>query len=292
MGTRENRLGLVLLAPTVMLMAGFVVFPVLYAGWLSLTQSDPFSQAAPFVGLANFQSLLAGEEFWHSLRVGLLFTVATVVLQVVLGLLLALLLHRPCYGRGLARALALFPFVVPSIVAALIWRWLLNDSYGIVDYLLKALGLIRAPIIWFGTPTMAMVSVILVNVWQFFPFVLITLLARLTTIPPEQYEAAQMDGASAPQQFWFITLPHLKTILAVVILLRCIWMFQKFEVIYLLTRGGPLRATQHLPILAYEELFVNFRMGRSAAVAVLSFLILAAVSAVYLKLHRPLEAEL
>jgi multiple sugar transport system permease protein len=137
-----------------------------------------------------------------------------------------------------------------------------------------------------------MLSVVLINVWQFFPFVVITLLARLATIPEDQYEAARIDGASAPQQFWFITLPHLKTILAVVVLLRGIWMFQKFEVIYLLTQGGPLRATQHLPILAYNELFVNFRMGSAAAVAVLSFLILAAASAIYLKIHRPVEAEL
>ncbi len=292
MGTRENRLGLLLLTPTLVLMAGFVVFPVLYAGWLSLNQSDPFRQVTTFVGMANFQRLLQGEEFWQSLRVGLVFTAATVALQVVVGMAVALLLHQPFRGRGVARALALFPFIVPTIVAVLIWRWLLNDSYGIVNYLLKALGLIQAPIIWFGTPRMAMVSVVLVNVWQFFPFVVVTLLARLTTIPEEQYEAARIDGASAPQQFWFVTLPHLKTILAVVILLRGIWMFQKFEVIYLLTRGGPLRATQHLPILAYNELFVSFRMGQAAAVAVLGFLILAAASAVYLKMHRPVEAEL
>jgi len=292
MGTRENRLGLLLLAPTLALMAAFVVFPVLYAGWLSLNQSDPFKQVTTFVGFANFQSLLTGEDFWHSLWVGLIFTFATVSLQVIAGTAVALILHQPFLGRGIARALTLFPFIVPTIVSVLIWRWLLNDTYGIVNFLLKAMGLIQAPIIWFGTPRMAMVSVVLVNVWQFFPFVVIVLLARLATIPEGQYEAARIDGASAPQQFSFITLPHLKTILAVVILLRCIWMFQKFEVIYLLTRGGPLRATQHLPILAYDELFVSFRMGYAAAVAVLGFLILAAASAVYLKIHRPVEAEL
>ncbi len=292
MGTRENRLGLLLLAPTLVLMAAFVVFPVLYACWLSLNQSDPFKQVMTFVGFANFQNLLEGQDFWHSLWVGALFTGGTVSLQIVAGMAMALLLHRPFFGRGLARALTLFPFIVPTIVSVLIWRWLFNDSYGVVNFLLKTLGLVDAPIIWFGTPGMAMVSVVLVNVWQFFPFVVITLLARLATIPDDQYEAARIDGASGPQQFLFITLPHLKTILAVVILLRGIWMFQKFEVIYLLTRGGPLRATQHLPILAYDELFVNFRMGHAAAVAVLSFLILAAASTLYLKIHRPVEAEL
>lgn len=292
MGRGENRLGLFLLAPTLTLMAGFVIFPLLYAVWLSLNQSDPFKQVTTFVGLANFGSVLGGEDFWHSLQVGLLFTFATVSLQMVAGMAVALLLHQPFRGRGLARALALFPYIVPTIVTALVWRWLLNDSYGIVNFGLSSLGLIEAPIVWFGTPALAMVSVIVVNVWQFFPFVVITLLARLATIPQEQYEAAQIDGASVSRQFWFITLPHLKTILAVVFLLRSIWMFQKFDVIYLLTRGGPLRATQHLPILAYNELFVNFRMGHAAAVAVLSFLILAAASAVYLKVHRPVEAEL
>lgn len=292
MGTHENRLGFLLLLPTLALMAAFVAFPVLYAVWLSLCQSDPFIQTTRFVGLENFRNLLQGEDFWHSLRVGLLFTVATVALQVVIGTAVALILHQPFRGRGLARALTLFPFVMPAIVTVLIWRWLFNDTFGIVNYVLALLGLIRTPIVWFGTPGMAMLSVVLINVWQFFPFVVIALLARLATIPEEQYEAARIDGASGLQQFWFITLPHLQTILAVVILLRGIWMFQKFEVIYLVTQGGPLRATQHLPILAYTELFVNFRMGVAAAVAVLSFLILVVASAVYLKIHRPVEAEL
>jgi multiple sugar transport system permease protein len=288
----ERRLGLILLGPTLALMGSFVVFPVLYACWLSLNRSDPFQQTLEFVGPANFLNVLAGEEFWHSLWIGLVFTVATVSLQVVFGVILALVLNRPFRGRALARALALFPYVVPTIVSALLWRWLLNDSYGIVNYLLGVIGLIETPILWLGTPGMAMVTVVLVNVWQFFPFVVIALLARLATIPEEQYEAARMDGASAWQQFVHVTLPHLKTILAVVFLLRSIWMFQKFDVIYLLTRGGPLRATQHLPILAYNELFVNFRMGQAAAVAVLCFVILAMASGVYLKLHRPVEAEL
>jgi multiple sugar transport system permease protein len=290
--SRENRLGVLLLAPTLVLMAGFVVFPVLYAGWLSLNQSDPFSQTLRFVGVDNFAAVLGGEDFWHSLRVGLLFTVSTVLLQMGAGLAVALALNHPFRGRDAARALALFPYIVPTIVSVLIWRWLLNDSYGVVNYLLLAAGLVSTPVVWLGTPAMAMVTVVLVNVWQFFPFVVITLLARLATIPEEQYEAARTDGASRLQQFWFVTLPHLKTILAVVFLLRCIWMFQKFDVVYLLTRGGPLRATQHLPILAYTELFVNFRMGHAAAVAVLAFAILAVASAAYLRLHGPAEAEL
>lgn len=251
MGTRENRLGLLLLVPTLALMAGFVVFPVVYACWLSLNQSDPFSQVTTFVGLANFQALLRGDDFWHSLRVGFFFTLATVSLQVLLGTAVALVLHQNFYGRGVARALTLFPFIVPTIVSVLIWRWLFNDTYGIVDFLLKASGLIRAPIIWFGTPGMAMLSVILINVWQFFPFVVITLLARLATIPEDQYEAARIDGASAPQQFWFITLPHLKTILAVVILLRESGCSRSLKPSTSLPRGvhcGPRSIFRFLPI--------------------------------------------
>lgn len=292
MGKREDRLGLLLLTPTVALMAGFVVLPVLYAGWLSLNQSDPFRQVTTFIGLQNFRALLGGTDFWHALWVGTVFTVSTVLLQTLLGLGLALLLNREFPGRGLARAVAIFPFIVPTIVAVLMWRWILNDTYGIVNYLLIALGLVDSPVVWLGSPGMAMVSVVAMNVWQFFPFVVITLLARLATIPQTQYEAARVDGASPIRQFRYITLPHLRTILGVVILLRCIWMFQKFENIYLLTRGGPLRATQHLPILAYDEMFVNFSMGRAAAVAMLSFLLLAAGSALFIWLHESAEAEL
>jgi len=292
MGGREHGLGLLLLAPTLALMAAFVGFPVVYAAWLSFNRSDPFRQATSFVGLENFRALLTGTDFWHAVWVGLVFTVATVLLQTLAGLGLALLLHRQFPGRGMARALALFPFIVPTIVAVLVWRWILNDSYGVVNYLLLSLGIVDAPVVWLGSPGYALVSVIAMNVWQFFPFVVITLLARLATIPDTQYEAARVDGASPVQQFWFVTLPHLSTILVTVVLLRAIWMFQKFESIYLMTRGGPLGATQHLPILAYDEMFVNFRMGRAAAVAVLSFLILAGASALYLRLHRPAEAEL
>src|SRR6266508_453524 len=145
MERKERRLGLILLAPTLVLMSGFVVFPALYAGWLSLNQSDPFRQTLRFVGLTNFVEVLAGEDFWHSLWVGCIFTVATVTFQIGFGVAVALVLHRPFRGRSLARALTLFPYIIPTIVATLLWRWLLNDSYGIVNHVLRALGLITTP---------------------------------------------------------------------------------------------------------------------------------------------------
>ena len=209
----------------------------------------------------------------------------------VIGLGLALLLNKTFLFRGVARAVVLAPYLVPTVVAVLVWRYMFHDIVGIVNHGLMAVGLIDRPLLWLNSTTWAMLAVILVGVWKFFPFVVIALLGILQSIPQEQYEAARIDGASPFQQFWRITLPYVMPVFILTALLRTIWTFHKFEIIYLLTGGGPLDATTTLPILVYFKGFVDFELGRAAAVAILTFAILVVLLVAYFGVMRRAEAR-
>ena len=176
-------------------------------------------------------------------------------LQLLAGIGTALLLNNAFAGRALVRGLILFPFVVPTIVAILIWKWMLNDIYGIVNLFLLKIGAIYEGIAWLGSPGLAMASVIVVNVWMFFPFITIQVLARLQVIPIDLYEAARVDGAGALQRFWYVVLPELRSTILLVVFIRGLWMFNKFDTIWLLTQGGPVGRTQTLPISGLPQGF-------------------------------------
>ena len=211
----------------------------------------------------------------------MVFSGGSLALQVLLGLGLALLLNKPFAGRNIFRGALLFPYIIPSIVSIVAIRWMLNDLYGIVNYWLQALGLISQPVPWLGNPDLAMASLIAINAWMFYPFVMLCVLARLQSIPEELYEAARIDGAGAFAQFWYVTLPQLRGTLAVVILVRTLWMFNKFDTVWLTTQGGPFGTTQTLPVLAYIEAFNLYELGRGAAVGILMSVALLIVFVIY-----------
>jgi multiple sugar transport system permease protein len=224
--------------------------------------------------------VFADEEFWRSLKLGLVYSLSTIALQLVLGIAAALLLNEAFWGRGVVRAAAIFPYVIPTVVAIIIWKWLLNSQFGLVNYLLGV------PVSWMGRDWI-MVSLILVSVWQFFPFVLLAVLARLQTIPPDLYEAAKVDGAGAFSRFVHITLPHLASVLFVVVLLRSIWMFTKFDTPWLLIQGGGAEPyIRTLPIYTFQRTFAYYEAGRGSAMAVIMFLILVAGAALYFHFWR------
>ncbi|MFZ4530533.1 MAG: carbohydrate ABC transporter permease, partial [Alsobacter sp.] len=188
-------LGTLLIAPTVLVFCAVIVYPLISAIYLSLFSIYTPTLQGKWVGLDNYDKLLTSGEFWQALRVTLVWTIGTLVLQLVFGIALALLLHQNLVFRSLARGLILFPYFVSTVVAVLVWRWLFNDLYGILNHVLLAAGLINMPLDWLGQMPNAMVSLILVGAWKYFPFVVITVLARLQTIPDQLYEAAEMDGA-------------------------------------------------------------------------------------------------
>jgi len=196
------------------------------------------------------------------------------------------MLHQNLLFRSLARSLVLFPYFLSTVVAVLVWRWLFNDLYGVLNHLLMWAGVIDMPVDWLGSMPNAMISLIFVGAWKYFPFVVIAVLARLQSIPDELYEAATMDGAGWFARFTDITLPQLKDVLIVIILLRTIWDFKEFDLIYLLTGGGPIIATQTLPLMVYKEAFALNQMGGASAVAVLMMLIMLIFMTLYLRKAR------
>jgi multiple sugar transport system permease protein len=282
----EGMKGFLFVAPSLVLLFAFAAYPLASSLWLSLQEVEVFSNQHQFVGLRNYSELLSSSDFWSSLWKGMVFSVATVVLQLLAGIGTALLLNNAFAGRALVRGLILFPFVVPTIVAILVWKWMLNDLYGIVNLFLLKAGVIHEGIAWLGSPGLAMASVIVVNVWMFFPFITIQVLARLQVIPVELYEAARVDGAGALQRFRYVVLPELRSTILLVVFIRGLWMFNKFDTIWLLTQGGPVGRTQTLPILAYLKAFQEYQLGAGAAASACIFMLLALFGLWYTRAMR------
>ena len=281
--------GWLLLAPSLVLLGGLVVFPVLYNIWLSLFDKHAFMPVQSFVGLRHYRYFATDPEFWASFYYGSVYAGVTMVLQLGVGVPSALLLNEAFRGRNLLRGVVLFPYMIPTIVAVILWKWLLNDSYGLVNHLLMSAGMVRTPVAWLG-PDYIMASLIVTSVWQFFPFVVVTYLARLQTIPPELYEAATVDGASAWRRFVHVTLPQTASVLFVIVLLRSIWMFTKFDTVWLMAGdGGVSRYIRTLPVYAYARSFTYLQAGMGAALAVIMFAMLLAATAVYFRMFRSEE---
>lgn len=281
--------GWLLLAPSLVLLGGLVVFPILYNIWLSLFDKHAFMPVQSFVGLRHYRYFATDPEFWASFRYGSIYASATMVLQLGVGVPAALLLNEGFRGRNLLRGVVLFPYMIPTIVAVILWKWLLNDSYGLVNHLLLRAGLVPTPVPWLG-PDYIMAALIMTSVWQFFPFVVVTYLARLQTIPPELYEAATVDGASAWRRFLHVTLPQTASVLFVIVLLRSIWMFTKFDTVWLLAGdGGVSRYIRTLPVYAYARSFTYLQAGMGAALAVIMFAMLLTATAVYFRVFRSEE---
>jgi len=280
----DKQVGVLFMLPLLVCVALFLVWPIAEAVRLSFVRYNPLRpDEQPFVGLDNYIFVLEDPLFWESFHQAIVWTGFSTVLQALIGVGLALLLHLPLRGINAFRGLLLFPYIVPTVVIALNWRWLFNSEIGIVNHLLMSAGIISDRIAWLSTPDMAMASAILLNVWKYTPFVVIVVLARLQTIPTELYDAAKVDGAGGFRRFRDITLPQLAEVLAVVVVFRTIWTFNKFEEIFLLTRGGPGTSTYNLALYAYDQSIANLRMGVGAAAGVIMLGLLLAGSLVYIR---------
>jgi len=279
--SRHHWMAPVFIAPIVLLLLVFVAYPVFHNFWVSFHEMGLFGQEAKFVGLRNFIELSSDSRFLHALTIDVIWTIATVGLQLIVGTVAALVLHRHFFGRGLARSLVLIPYLTPPVIVAVMWRWMLHGSLGIVKHVLRSLNIISVPIAFLGTPTLALVSLILIGVWQWSPFVTISVLARLQTIPPELPEAARIDGANPWQALLHVTLPQLRSVFFVIILLRGVWMFNKFDLPWALTGGGPARSTEILPVLAYLKTFSQGQVGMGTAINVICFVLLGLLALVY-----------
>ncbi|HDH25821.1 MAG TPA: sugar ABC transporter permease [Actinobacteria bacterium] len=287
---QDLRLAAALAAPAVIIMLVVAAFPIVRSFWISLTTYDlkDASDSHAFVGFANYLTNLSDPGFWHSLRVTALFVVIAVTTEIVLALALALFLDRPFRGQGFMKILVLLPWAIPPVVSGVMWKWILNPSYGAANGLLSQLGIIDSYIIWLGEPMRALFLVAMVDVWKETPFIMLIILAALQSVPKELYEAAKVDGASAWKTLSNVTLPLIRPTLFVVISLRTIWALKSFDLIYTITSGGPSEGTTVLGYYAYLESFVRLRLDRGASV---SFIMAAIVMVVVLLYQRALYRE-
>ena len=280
---RYSVIGAILIAPVILIMCTVVVYPLVSAIYLSLFSIYTPTMDGEWVGFANYSRLLQSGEFWRSLLNNVVWTAGTLTLQIVFGILVALMLHQNLVFRSLARSLVLFPYFLSTVVAVLVWRWLFNDIYGVLNHMLMWAGVVDMPVDWLGSTPNAMITLIFIGAWKYFPFVVIAVLARLQSIPDELYEAAKIDGAGPVARFMDVTLPQLKDVLIVVALLRTIWDFKEFDLIYLLTGGGPIISTQTLSLMVYKEAFAMNQMGGASAVAVLMMLVMLVFMTLFLR---------
>jgi multiple sugar transport system permease protein len=277
---RQDWRTVALFVGSILILGVIVGGPLIYAIKLSFYATASLVGAPHWVGLKNYGVVLGDPAFWNAFANGLEIALSAIVLQVVLGICIALVLNRRFRGRELVRSLSVLPYFLPAVVACLVAKWLLDPNYGLVKAILTAHGFRMFD--WGANAATAKSMIVLVSVWIWTPFVTTCVLAGLQTIPQQLYEAARVDGANAWEQFWHVTLPGLRSILIIVILLRGIWMFNKFDVIWLMTGGGPLNGTETLPILAYRRAFLEFNLGTGSAVATISFMILAVIILAYL----------
>ncbi|MEZ4616150.1 MAG: sugar ABC transporter permease [Caldilineaceae bacterium] len=280
---RDWALAYLLLLPLILILFILLAYPIASAVWITL-QDKTIGMVGHFVGLQNYRELLFEDAFfWQVVRNGFVFTLGSVFLKLIVGMIMALVLNQPLRWRGLWRGLLLMPWVAPTVVTALSWRWIL-DLTGVLNLTLRDLGLMKVPIPWLAQYGTALLSLVLVNTWRGFPFFGITLLAGMQAIPQELYEAAEMDGASVWQRFRFVTLPSLRTVILVVTILSVIWTFNDFSIVWLLTGGGPGHATDVFATYTYKLGFITSRLGYGQTVSV----ILAPVLIVIIMILSPL----
>jgi multiple sugar transport system permease protein len=273
---REWVFSWLMLVPGVLFLLAFVAYPFFYGIYLSL-QDRPVASAGHFVGLANFVALARDRVFWQVNTNTFIYTLVTTVLKLVGGMAMALVMNQQFRGKNLARAFLLLPFIVPTALSTIAWMWLLDPTFSVVNWVLLHAGAITSGFSWLGNATLAMVSIIVVNTWRGMPFYGITLLAGLQTISPDLYEAAAIDGASLRQRFWHVTLPVMKPVLIIVTMFSVIFTFSDFQLIYVLTHGGPANATHVFATYAFDIGMSGGQLGLGAAVALAMLPALAVV---------------
>ncbi|MBN9061219.1 MAG: hypothetical protein BGP06_05455 [Rhizobiales bacterium 65-9] len=277
-----------LLAPVVAFLLVFYVGPIGFDLWASVrSEGGAVSAAGGFVGFAHYASLLSDARIWSSAGVTLVFTVTVVIATYVVGLVAAMTLNRKFFGRDVIGSLLLIPWTMPLVVAAVVWGWLLDYQFGIVNYLLEKSGLISQPIGFLTDPDVALTSVGAAQVWRLFPLAMVTLLAALKAIPQELYEAAAIDGANRWQSFWSVTLPSIRSTTTALVLLIAIWAFGRvFTIVFVMTGGGPAGATETLVIATYLEAFRYFRLERASALGAMVLAISVILTLLYLRASR------
>ena len=286
----ERWLAMVLLVPTIVLLTAFIAYPFVRGIMLSVTNSR-VGVSGDFVGLANFYKIWHDSIFRTAVYNTFLYTGVTTVFKLALGLWLALLLNRVFKGKALVRAFILLPFIIPTVLSTFAWKWMFDPTFSVINWVLFQLGVIKQRINWLGDPDLAMISIIIVNIWRGVPFFAISLLAGLQTISPELDEAAAIDGAKPWHRFWYITWPLLLPVTMVVVLFSVIQTFADFQIVYVMTNGGPANATHLFATYAYQLGVGTGLLSEGAAISLAMFPVLFIVVIFQLMYIRRVETR-
>jgi multiple sugar transport system permease protein len=286
----SRRIGLdkVLLTPVLAFLLIFYIGPMAFDLWASVrSDGGALSARGTFVGLAHYRSVLVDPRIWSSASVTIVFTVAVVLTTYGVGLAAALTLNRKFFGRDVIGSLLLIPWTMPLVVVAVVWGWLLDYQFGVVNYTLEQLGLVAQPVGFLTDTDLALTSVGAAQVWRLFPLAMVILLAALKAIPQELYEAAAIDGANRLQSFWYVTLPSIRSTTVALVVLIAIWAFGRvFTIVFVMTGGGPAGATETLVIATYLEAFRFFRLERASALGALVLAVSIVLTSLYLRTSR------
>lgn len=279
----------ILILPSVVFVVAILVYPILRAIMLSFYEVNllTYLRRSEFVGWSNYIKLLVNAYFWNSLKITFLFTGGLVAGTYVLGLLTALLVNLRFKGRGIARGALLLPWVMPEVVLVLIWLWIYDPQFGVLNFFLRKMHLTVTSIYPLGTPSLALGALLITLIWRQYPLAMLMILAGLQSIPNQQYEAASIDGAHVLHRFRFITLPNLRYVSSILILLLTVWGFVEFVVIYLMTQGGPVRSTETLIIRTYLSAFKYYELGEACAQGVVILAISFIFALVYFRIFLP-----
>ena len=286
---REALFAATLVAPVLLWLGATLLFPLASSAALSLENVRIIGSAGRFVGLANYLSILSSAAFWLALGRSAVWVAGNAVAQTVMAMASALILEQTFPGVRVARTWIVLTWIVPTIVIVIVWRWLLSTSGGMINPVLIDLGVIRQPVGFFSSSASAMTTLILINSWRWFPFIAVMLLAGLQRIPGELYEAAAIDGASRFARFRRITLPLLQPTLFVLLVIGTLLSFNVFDIVWLLTGGGPADATTTLPILIYRTAFKGYRLSEAAAMSVVATLLLMGLAILAVRTLAPRE---
>ncbi|NMG07126.1 sugar ABC transporter permease [Brasilonema sp. UFV-L1] len=279
--SREQRTAWIFLLPALLLLLLVFGYPILRAFWLSFFTQNLGTKLQPiFSGVSNYGRMVGDGRFWQSFGTTTIFTTATVLLELLLGLGIALVLNKKFFGRGAVRTIAILPWALPTALIGLAWAWIFNDQFGVVNDILLRLGLIQTGINWLGDPTLAMIAVIIADVWKTTPFISILLLAGLQSISPDLYEAHAIDGATSWQSFYQITLPLLIPQILIATLFRFAQAFGIYDLIAVMTGGGPGGATEVVSLYIYSTIMRYLDFGYGAALVVVTFLLLIVAVAI------------
>ena len=277
----KKRTLVLFLLPALALLFLVALFPLFYGFVLGLMRKMPVFGIARFVGLENFLFLLKDPRFQQSLWTTLKFTLISVPLELLLGLAFALLLREKIPGNALLKITLMIPWAIPTVVSARMWEWIYNPEYGVLNYLLKTTGLLQQSINWLGHPFWTLPAIILADVWKTTPFAALLIYAGLQAIPEELYESAKIDGAGAMRRLIHITLPLIFPLILIVGIFRTMDAFRIFDLIYVMTGGGPANVSETMSVYAYKLLFQTLQFGYGSAVAIAMFVIVAGLSGIY-----------